>query len=146
MFIDKARIFVQAGRGGNGCLSFRREKYIPRGGPNGGNGGHGGDLYFQADENLTTLLDLTFRPRFKSEDGERGQSWDKTGKKGESLTVRVPCGTVVYHDGKLMGDLTEDKQTLLVARGGRGGRGNASFKTSRKARELFPCRLSSTAG
>lgn len=131
MFIDKARIYVQAGNGGNGCLSFRREKYIPRGGPNGGNGGHGGDLYLAADRNLTTLLDLTYHPHYRAQSGEPGQSWDKAGRGGESFSLKVPCGTVVYHDGKCLGDMVQHGQTLLVAHGGRGGRGNASFKTSK---------------
>lgn len=133
MFIDKVRIYVQGGCGGNGCLSFRREKYIPFGGPNGGNGGRGGDLFLVSNQNLTTLLDLTYRPHFKAENGQPGQSSDKAGKSGENLFVQVPCGTVVYHEGKILGDLREDKQVLLVAHGGRGGRGNSSFKTSRNS-------------
>lgn len=133
MFIDKVRIYVQGGKGGSGCLSFRREKYIPFGGPNGGNGGRGGDLFLVADRHITTLLDLTYRPHFKAQDGEPGQGWDKAGKAGENLVVHVPCGTVVHFNGELLGDLREEGQTLLAARGGRGGRGNASFKTSRNS-------------
>jgi GTP-binding protein len=130
MFIDKVQITVQGGKGGNGCLSFRREKYIPFGGPNGGNGGRGGDLYFVADRNLTTLLDLTYKPHFKAPDGAHGSSWDKAGRGGEDFYVRVPCGTVVYGPNRhLMADLREDGQVFLVAHGGRGGRGNAAFKT-----------------
>lgn len=133
MFIDKARIFVQGGKGGDGCLSFRREKYIPFGGPDGGNGGPGGDLFLVANRNLTTLLDLTYRPHFKAEDGRAGQGSNKSGKSGENFFVQVPCGTVIYCAGRILGDLREDRQTLLAARGGRGGRGNASFKTSRNS-------------
>ena len=130
-FLDKVRIYVQGGSGGNGCLSFRREKYIPMGGPNGGNGGHGGDVILLADENLTTLLDLTYRPHFRAQSGDCGRSWDKAGKAAENLVVRVPRGTAVYCEGKIFGDLTENGQALVVAHGGRGGRGNAVFKTSR---------------
>ena len=130
MFIDKVQVTVQAGRGGNGCLSFRREKYIPFGGPNGGNGGRGGDVYLVADRNLTTLLDLTYKPNFKAPDGEHGSSWDKAGRGGEDLQVRVPCGTVVYGESRqVLADLREDGQAYLAAHGGRGGRGNSSFKT-----------------
>lgn len=131
MFIDKVQIYVQGGRGGSGCLSFRREKYIPFGGPNGGNGGPGGDLYLIANKNMTTLLDLTYRPHYKAEDGDPGQGYNKAGRSGEDLFVTVPCGTVVYHQGRVVGDLRLDQQKLLVARGGRSGRGNAAFKTSR---------------
>jgi len=131
MFIDKAHIYIQGGHGGNGCLSFRREKYIPFGGPNGGNGGRGGNVFLLADRNLTTLLDLTYRPHFKAENGMRGEAWNRTGKGGSDFFIRVPCGTVVYQEGKKVGDLLEDKQSLQVAHGGRGGRGNTSFKTSR---------------
>lgn len=133
MFIDKVSIYVQAGKGGDGCLSFRREKFIPKGGPNGGNGGRGGDLSLLSDPNLRTLLDLTYRPHYKAQDGDRGQSWDKAGKGGESLYVRVPCGTVVYRDGRVIADLMQPGQVFPIARGGRGGRGNASFKTSRNS-------------
>lgn len=131
MFIDKARIYVQAGKGGNGCLSFRREKFVPRGGPNGGNGGKGGDLYLVANQNLTTLLDFFHKPHYKAEDGKPGESYNKQGKSGADLYIYVPCGTVVYQDGRIKGDLNQHNQRLLVARGGRGGRGNASFKTAR---------------
>ena len=131
MFIDKIKIEIQAGFGGAGCLSFRREKYIPFGGPHGGNGGKGGDIYLLSDLNLTTLLDLTYRPHFKAKSGDPGSSWNKAGRGAEDLYIRVPCGTVVWRSGELLGDLSEDKQTLLVAKGGRGGRGNAAFKTIR---------------
>ncbi len=131
MFVDELKIEIQAGSGGGGCLSFRREKYIPFGGPNGGNGGKGGDVYLIADRNLTTLLDLSYRPHFKAQEGEHGTSWDKAGRGGEDLYVRVPCGTVLKEGAEFLGDLSNDGQTLLVAKGGRGGRGNAAFKTMR---------------
>ncbi|OGR52265.1 MAG: hypothetical protein A3I11_05455 [Elusimicrobia bacterium RIFCSPLOWO2_02_FULL_39_32] len=131
MFIDKAHIIVQAGSGGDGCLSFRREKYIPFGGPNGGNGGPGGDVFFVADQNITTLLDFINHPHFKAENGTAGSGWDKAGKSGQDLKILVPCGTVIFREGKMLGDLRKDKEVLLIANGGRGGRGNASFKTSR---------------
>ena len=131
MFLDKARIYVQGGRGGDGCLSFRREKYVPLGGPNGGNGGPGGSVQFISDENLTTLLDLTFRPHFKAQDWMGGKGFNKAGRSGEDLRVHLPRGTVVFCNGKMIADLREHLQELTVARGGRGGRGNASFKTSR---------------
>lgn len=131
MFIDKARIFVQAGHGGNGHLSFRREKFVPMGGPNGGNGGRGGDLFLVANRHKTTLMDIASHPHYKSQDGNPGESWDRHGRYGEDLKVSVPCGTMVYRDGQFLADLREDGQIFLAAKGGRGGRGNASFKTSR---------------
>ena len=131
MFIDKTKIYVTAGNGGNGALSFRREKYIPFGGPNGGNGGRGGDVYMIADRNLTTLMDLTFRPHFKAQEGAPGENWNKAGLSGEDLVILVPCGTVLFQESKKIGDLRENGQKMRIARGGRGGRGNSSFKTIR---------------
>lgn len=131
MFLDKVRIIVQAGNGGDGRLSFRREKYIPYGGPNGGNGGTGGSIYLRADGNKTTLLDLTYKPHFKAQDGAPGEPWDKAGRAGEDLYIDVPMGTVVIREGHVIGDLKTEGQTLLIAQGGRSGRGNSSFKTSR---------------
>ena len=131
MFIDKVRVYVQAGAGGNGCLSFRREKYIPLGGPNGGNGGRGGSIIFVANANLKTLLDISYHPHIRAQDGNRGEAWDKHGRYGLDLYVQVPCGTIIYNDGVKLGDLVQEKEPLLVAQGGRGGRGNSSFKTSR---------------
>src|SRR3989344_2812139 len=130
-FLDKTRIFVQAGDGGNGSLSFRREKFVEWGGPNGGNGGIGGDVILEADENLTTLLDLTYRPHFKAQNGDYGKGWDKHGRAGEDLIIQLPVGTAIYENGQILGDLTEHGQKLLIAKGGRGGRGNASFKSTR---------------
>ncbi len=135
MFIDKVKIFVEAGKGGNGCVSFRREKYVPFGGPDGGNGGKGGDVYLVANPEMTTLYDFYLRPHYKAENGENGKGKNMNGKNGKSLYINVPCGTVVYkldedNNTVFIGDLSVPYQTLLVARGGRGGRGNAEFKSS----------------
>ncbi len=131
MFVDEAEIEVEGGRGGNGCISFRREKYVPRGGPDGGDGGKGGDVYLIGDPNLSTLLDFRYRRKYRAERGMHGQGSNKTGRSGEDLFIRVPLGTVVYDldSGKLIGEIEEPGETLLVARGGRGGRGNARFAT-----------------
>jgi GTP-binding protein len=131
MFIDKARIFVFGGRGGNGCLSFRREKFIPRGGPNGGSGGKGGDVYFVADNHLRTLLDLSVNPHCQGQNGQPGEGYDRHGRSGKDVFVKVPLGTVVKVGEKVLADLVTPGEKVLVARGGRGGRGNAAFKTSR---------------
>jgi GTP-binding protein len=129
MFIDKAKIFITAGRGGDGCISFRREKYVPFGGPNGGNGGKGGDIYIETDNKKITLLDLSYKPKFHAENGNKGENSDKFGSYGEDLIIKVPLGTIVYKNGELFADLQELGKKILVAKGGRGGRGNASFKT-----------------
>jgi GTP-binding protein len=131
MFIDKARIFITAGRGGAGCISFRREKFVPLGGPDGGNGGKGGDVYLLADPHLTTLLDLAYRPHYRAVDGQAGQNSNKFGRGGADLTIKVPLGTVVRRNGEVLADLKDPGRTIMVAAGGRGGRGNASFKTGR---------------
>ena len=129
MFIDKANILLTAGRGGDGCISFRREKYVPLGGPNGGNGGKGGDIYFIGDPHKTTLLDFSYRPKFKAEDGQKGMSSNKYGKYGQDLIIKVPLGTLVFKNGELLADIKEPGEKILIVQGGRGGRGNASFKT-----------------
>lgn len=131
-FVDEATIRVEAGNGGNGCLSFRREKYIPRGGPDGGDGGDGGSIYLEADPNLNTLADFRYTRRFKAPRGEDGRGRQMTGKSGEDLVIRVPPGTVVSvaDTGELMGDLTVEGQRLCVARGGHHGLGNIHFKSS----------------
>lgn len=129
MFIDKAKIFITAGRGGDGCISFRREKYVPFGGPNGGNGGKGGDIYIETDNKKITLLDLSYKPKFHAENGNKGENSDKFGSYGEDLVIKVPLGTIVYKNGELFADLQELGKKVLIAKGGRGGRGNASFKT-----------------
>lgn len=131
MFIDKADIFITAGRGGDGCISFRREKYVPYGGPNGGNGGKGGDIYFEGDPHKTTLLDFSYRPKFKAEDGHKGENSDKFGRYGQDLTIKVPLGTLVFKNGGLYADIKTAGEKILMAKGGRGGRGNASFKTQK---------------
>ncbi len=131
-FVDEATIRVIAGNGGHGCLSFRREKYVARGGPDGGDGGHGGGVYLVADQSLNTLADFRVARKFRAENGQPGAGRNMTGKSGEHLEVLVPIGTVV-HDvdtGELICDLTEADQRQLVAEGGRGGLGNTRFKSS----------------
>lgn len=131
-FIDEAKIYVKAGDGGRGCVSFRREKYVPRGGPNGGDGGNGGDVVMLARENLSSLLDHRYQQHYKAKRGEHGRGKDQHGKNAPTLYVPVPLGTVImdYDTGEILGDLTEDGETLIVAKGGRGGRGNARFVSS----------------
>jgi GTP-binding protein len=132
-FIDQAEIEVEAGKGGDGIIAFRREKYVPAGGPSGGNGGKGGSVYLRADENLQTLLDFKYNHKFKAEDGSRGGPNNRTGANGKDLIIEVPCGTVVYdaQTGELIGDLVQPGQTLLVAAGGKGGLGNQHFLSNR---------------
>jgi GTP-binding protein len=141
-FVDEVTIRVDAGRGGNGCLSFRREKYIPKGGPDGGDGGDGGDVYLVADAGLNTLVDFRYKRHFKARPGEHGQGSDRTGKRGDDLRVAVPAGTVVSaaETGEAIGELIEDGARLLVARGGAHGLGNARFKssTNRAPRKTTP--------
>ncbi len=131
-FVDEATIRTQAGNGGSGALSFRREKYVERGGPDGGDGGHGGSVYLVADESINTLADFRVARKFRAESGRGGAGRNMTGKSGEDLNVHVPRGTVI-HDvdtGELIGDLTDDGQRIKVADGGQGGQGNARFKSS----------------
>ena len=131
-FVDEATIRVQAGNGGHGCLSFRREKYVERGGPDGGDGGHGGSVYLVADPSMNTLADFRVARKFRAATGQGGAGRNMTGKSGEDLDVMIPCGTVV-HDvdtGELICDLTEPGQRQMVAEGGRGGLGNTRFKSS----------------
>lgn len=134
--IDRIEIYVRSGKGGAGMVSFRREKFIPFGGPDGGDGGTGGDVILVADRGKTTLSDLRRHKHYKADNGEKGRSKDQHGKKGASLELRIPEGTIVRSvedDGEIdIGDLTEDGQRLVVARGGRGGRGNKHFTTSAK--------------
>jgi len=131
-FVDIADIKVRAGNGGRGCVSFRREKYVPRGGPNGGDGGRGGDVVFLATHNLSTLLDFKYLDHYEGERGGHGLGSDCHGKDGETLKIKVPVGTVITdrETGETMADLVEDGQTVVVARGGRGGKGNTHFKSS----------------
>ncbi|MCV6637286.1 Obg family GTPase CgtA [Candidatus Albibeggiatoa sp. nov. NOAA] len=141
-FVDEVKIEVIAGKGGDGCLSFRREKFIPFGGPNGGDGGDGGSVYLVADEGLTTLADFRYTRYFKAKNGQQGMGSQCTGKKGEDLTIKVPVGTVVFdlETDEVIGDLTENKQKLLVAKGGDHGLGNIHFKssTNRAPRKTTP--------
>lgn len=131
-FVDEANIYVEAGDGGNGCVGFRREKYIPKGGPDGGDGGDGGDVFFVADENLNTLIDFRFVKTYQAERGKNGQGSDCTGRRGKDLTVPVPIGTRITdrYTGEVIGDLVEHNQQILVAKGGYHGLGNARFKSS----------------
>ncbi|HUE21575.1 MAG TPA: GTPase ObgE [Bryobacteraceae bacterium] len=132
MFIDEARILVKAGDGGNGCLAFRREKYVPRGGPSGGDGGRGGDIFLVSTEHQNTLIQFRFNPEHKAQRGRHGEGSDCTGAEGYSIDLKVPVGTVVYDDatGEQLHDFTTSGERFLVARGGRGGKGNARFATS----------------
>ncbi|MGL4601213.1 MAG: Obg family GTPase CgtA, partial [Plesiomonas sp.] len=131
-FVDEAVIRVDAGDGGNGCASFRREKYIPKGGPDGGDGGDGGDVFIIADENLNTLIDYRFERSFRAERGENGRGSNCTGKRGQDITLKVPVGTraVDEETGETLGDLTQHGQKMLVAKGGYHGLGNTRFKSS----------------
>jgi len=131
-FVDEATVKVEAGNGGNGCLSFRREKYIPKGGPDGGDGGNGGHVYFVADTGLNTLADFRFKRMFRAEHGKKGLGSNCTGKCGEDLYVRAPVGTIIYNaeTEETLGDLVKAGQTVLVAKGGVHGLGNARFKSS----------------
>ena len=141
-FVDEASIHVVAGKGGNGSASFRREKYIQYGGPDGGDGGDGGSVYLEGDSGLNTLVDFRHRRIYKAENGVQGKGQEKYGKKGEDIYIRVPLGTVVTDElsGVTLGDVTEHGQHLLVARGGRGGLGNVHFKssTNRAPRKCTP--------
>jgi len=141
-FVDEATIVVKAGDGGNGCVSFRREKYIPLGGPDGGDGGDGGSVIMIADANLNTLADFRYERRFTAQRGENGRGRNCTGKKGDDLEIRVPVGTLVHVEetGELIGDLVEDGQRLVVARGGFHGLGNLRYKsaTNRSPRQSKP--------
>jgi GTP-binding protein len=130
-FIDEAKIYVKSGAGGRGCVSFRREKYVPHGGPNGGDGGNGGDVVLITNENMTSLLDHRYKQHYKAKRGEHGKGKDMHGKNADTLFIPVPVGTIVrdFETGEILGDLTEKDETLLVAKGGRGGRGNARFAT-----------------
>ena len=131
-FVDEVEITVEAGKGGNGCLSFRREKYIEKGGPDGGDGGDGGSVYLQADDNLNTLVDFRFNPRYRAQAGRPGQGRNCTGAAGEDLLVKVPVGTSIVdvNTDELIGDLATAGERVMVARGGRKGLGNTRFKSS----------------
>src|SRR5213594_977794 len=132
MFIDEAKIRVKAGGGGNGCVAFRREKYVPRGGPSGGDGGKGGDIYMESSERHNTLVHFRFNPEYKAQRGRHGEGANKTGREGEDIILKVPVGTILYDDetGEKIHDFSHPDERIVVARGGRGGRGNARFATS----------------
>jgi len=132
MFVDEAQIWVKAGDGGNGCISFRREKFVPKGGPDGGDGGRGGDVYFEAVEDMNTLLDFTGRHHWRAENGKPGQGKNMYGQAGKDFVIRVPPGTLIYDAdlNLLLKDLNEVGMKVLICRGGKGGKGNKSFATS----------------
>ena len=132
MFIDEAKIRVKAGDGGNGCLAFRREKFVPRGGPSGGDGGKGGDVLMESSERHNTLVHFRFNPEYKAERGRHGEGSNKTGREGEDVLLKVPVGTIVFDEdtGEKIHDFSRADERIVIARGGRGGRGNAQFATS----------------
>lgn len=136
MFIDKAHIKITGGSGGNGCVSFLRTMYMPNGGPDGGDGGKGGDIIFEATKDMNTLMDFRYKRHFKAENGEDGRNKNCSGKSAENLIIKVPAGTLIREEttGKIMADLSEDKQQVLIIKGGKGGKGNQHFATpSRQA-------------
>ncbi|MGF6375516.1 GTP-binding protein [Clostridiales Family XIII bacterium PM5-7] len=132
MFVDRAKIIIKSGKGGNGCVSFRREPFVPEGGPDGGDGGKGGDVIFQADRNLRTLMDFRYKRKYEAENGQDGMKKKRFGRQGEDLVIKVPMGTVVIDEetGLVMKDLTEDGESFVAAKGGKGGKGNTVFKNS----------------
>jgi GTP-binding protein len=132
LFIDEATIRVKAGDGGNGCVAFRREKFVPRGGPSGGDGGKGGDVIMESSERHNTLVHFRFNPEYKAERGRHGEGSNKTGREGVDVVLKVPVGTIVYdaESGEKVHDFSAPDDRMIIARGGRGGRGNAQFKTS----------------
>lgn len=132
MFIDYSKIFIKAGDGGDGAVAFRREKYVPKGGPAGGNGGNGGSIIFRADPNLSTLLDFQYKRKYSAQDGERGGSSLKDGKSGKDIVIKVPVGTVIkeLESEEVLCDLDEAGKEFIVAKGGKGGKGNSNFATS----------------
>lgn len=132
MFVDRAKITIRSGKGGDGAVTFRREPYVPEGGPDGGDGGKGGDVVFVADRNLRTLMDFRYKRKYEAENGQNGMKRKRFGKSGEDLLIKVPLGTVIIDEetGRVMKDLTEDGERFIAARGGKGGRGNVNFKNS----------------
>ncbi len=132
MFVDRAKIYIKSGKGGDGAVTFRREPYVPEGGPDGGDGGRGGDVIFMADRNLRTLMDFKYKKKYEAEAGQNGMKKKRFGKAGENLIIKVPLGTVIIDEvsGLVMKDLTEDGESFVAAKGGRGGRGNTNFKNS----------------
>lgn len=131
MFIDYAKIYIKAGQGGSGCMSFHREKYVDKGGPDGGDGGEGGSVIIQANRNLRTLIDYTYRHEYKAKHGQHGMGSNCHGRKAKDITLQVPLGTVIKdaESGRILTDMVSDSQVFIAAKGGRGGRGNARFAT-----------------
>ena len=129
-FVDEAEIIVEAGQGGNGCISFRREKFVPRGGPDGGDGGDGGSVYLVGKKGLATLYDLKIKPYYRAERGLHGKGKNMDGKNGKDVYIAVPLGIVVMNNGKILDEIIPNKESLLVAQGGIGGKGNTHFATS----------------
>ena len=132
MFLDYAKIFIKSGDGGNGCVSFRREKYVPKGGPNGGDGGDGGSIIFKASSQLSTLIDFRYKKHYKAQKGKHGLGGDKTGKNGIDETISVPCGSVLknFESGEIVAELLNDGEEKIILKGGKGGRGNTHFKSA----------------
>lgn len=132
MLIDFAKITIKSGDGGNGCISFRREKFVPRGGPNGGDGGKGGDVIFEANSSLSTLIDFRYKKLYKAQNGKHGMGGDKTGKNGTDIVIMIPCGSIIKDavTNQILADLVNNKQRYVAARGGKGGKGNARFATA----------------
>mgnify|MGYP001585074918 CR=1 FL=1 len=132
MFLDEAVIYVKGGNGGDGCISFRREKYVPKGGPNGGTGGKGGDVIFRVNKEINTLLDISSTAKYYAENGRPGEGSNKTGRQGKDLIMEIPKGTIVKdrETGYILKDFTNDNDLLVIAKGGKGGKGNKSFATS----------------
>lgn len=133
MFLDFAKIYIKSGAGGNGCVSFRREKFVPKGGPNGGDGGKGGDIIFKATSQLATLIDLRYKAHYRAQSGKNGEGSLKTGKSGEDELILVPCGSIIknFETGKVIAELLTDGAQKVILKGGRGGKGNNHFKTAR---------------
>lgn len=132
MFLDHAKIYAKSGSGGNGCVSFRREKYVPKGGPNGGDGGKGGDIIFKASSQLSTLIDFRYKAHYRAEKGQAGQGGLKTGRNGADEIIIVPCGSIIknFETGKVIAELLTDGEEKIILKGGRGGKGNTHFKNS----------------
>ena len=139
MFTDYVKIYVSAGKGGNGAISFRREKYVAAGGPDGGDGGRGGDVYFKVDNDTNTLIDFRYKKKFKAENGENGQGARKYGKSADDLYISVPIGTIIKDasTNEVLADLSEKEQTVLILKGGRGGLGNSHFATPTRQAPRF---------
>ena len=139
MFVDRAKIFIRSGKGGNGAVSFRREPFVPEGGPDGGDGGKGGDVIFEADENMRTLMDFRYKRKYEAENGQDGMKKKRYGKNGEDLIIKVPVGTVVIDEesGLVMKDLKKHGESFVAAKGGKGGKGNTKYATSTRQAPNF---------